>query len=155
EHPHRCVRPPCRRQRPDPGEHLPTMQLLLLDTDQVGRHAAPRLGQVHAPVVLLESPDADAPVRRTKLDLLPHLQRAVYQGAGDDGAEAADREHPVDRQPRPPPLPPGSLPPGGCRRHTLPPPLPPPPPPARPPPIPAGSRRLAARSWTASLRARL
>ena len=101
QHTHLRINPAGGRERAGPREQVPAGQVLLLDTGQVDRHPAARSGDLDLAVVLLEAADADPAPAGQGLQLLPHLQRAINQGAGHHRAEAADGEDAIDRQPRP------------------------------------------------------
>ena len=87
------------RARPDDDHSAP--KLVLLDTGEVQRDSATRARHVERAFVGLDPADSRALAGRQDLDLVSGRERTVDERSSHNGAEAGEREGPVDPQARP------------------------------------------------------
>ncbi len=89
----------CCVKCPRPREHMASLDLVLLDADEVRCDAVAGHRGLDLFVVLLKSAHAGCRATWQQLQLIADGDRAIDQRAGDHRAEAAHGENPIDRKP--------------------------------------------------------
>ena len=85
-------------ERTRQGEDHPSREILDVDAAEVHGGASPRLEPADLRLVALEPANPRFQPAGLDLDLLAGFERAIYQRARNDGAEALNGEGAVDRE---------------------------------------------------------